>query len=79
MTPKNQVYIAKDVSLQTISHLASEIHTFFKLLCRNCFWNPDLFAAQVYKRLKLTLELVKKEMEISKIQVLDAIFYVLLI
>lgn len=30
----------------------------------------SLYSYQVYKRLKLTLELVKKEMEISKIQVL---------
>lgn len=30
-------------------------------------WNSQI---QVHKRLKLTLELVKKEMEISKIQVL---------
>jgi hypothetical protein len=29
-----------------------------------------MFLEQVYKRLKLTLELVKKEMEISKLQVI---------
>ena len=34
---------------------------------------------QVYKRLKLTLELVKKEMEISKIQVPHAMIYELLL
>ena len=33
---------------------------------------------QVYKRLKLTLELLKKSMEISKIPVLNSIFYELL-
>ncbi len=30
------------------------------------------FLEQVYKRLKLTLELVKKEMEISKLQVIHS-------
>ena len=32
-------------------------------------------AEQVYKRLKLTLELVKKEMEISKIQVIMSLAF----
>lgn len=49
----------------TIFHLASNlIHLFLDVELTAIF-------AQVYKRLKLTLELVKKEMEISKIQVYD--------
>lgn len=50
-------------------HLASNvIHLFFRfrVILTSIF-------TQVYKRLKLTLELVKKEMEISKIQVYDGV------
>ena len=82
--PNRCLYIVKDVNIQNL--LLSSIHetcTFeslnLRLLHPNCYCNYLLFIIQVYKRLKLTLELVKKEMEISKIQVLHSIVYVLLI
>lgn len=54
----------------------SEESTFSRLfsfigVCSLC--NSEIF--QVYKRLKLTLELVKKEIEITKIQVLMSLLH----
>jgi hypothetical protein len=44
---------------------------FIHLLFFGWFSDPSFtYLEQVYKRLKLTLELVKKEMEISKLQVI---------